>query len=54
MNQQPDLTQITFREDDFQLCHVDEKLDIDRNFSSQSYWKEAWVRFRKTAWQYLP
>lgn len=47
MNQQPDLAQITFREDDFQLCHVDEQLDIDRNFSSQSYWKEAWVRFRK-------
>lgn len=47
MSQQPDPVQMRFLENDFQLCHTDEKLDIDRNFSSQSYWREAWDRFRK-------
>ena len=47
MIQRTELPEMTFLENDFQLCHVDEKLDIDRNFSSQGYWKEAWVRFCK-------
>lgn len=40
------LKEIKFRPDDFAFQHKDEEL-IDTNFASQSFWKEAFVRFRK-------
>ena len=36
-----------FLEDDFELCQSDESSFIDTNFASQSYWKDAFARFRK-------
>lgn len=41
------LSQIEFREDDFEFMHQNEEALIDRNFSSQSYWRDALVRFKK-------
>lgn len=37
---------IPFREDDFQLKGA-EQIKIDNNFASQSFWKDAMVRFRQ-------
>lgn len=36
-----------FLPDDFQFCQYDENAFLDKNFASQSYWKDAWTRFRK-------
>ena len=37
---------IRFQEDDFEFQHMDEDL-IDTNFASQSFWKDAYMRFKK-------
>ncbi len=42
------LSQIDFREDDFEFQHKDGFEHIDTNFASQGYWKEALARFRKS------
>ncbi len=40
------LKAIQFQEDDFEFQHMDEDL-IDTNFASQSFWKDAFARFKK-------
>ena len=40
------LAEIAFKEDDFQLRGVEET-KLDMNFASQSFWKDAMLRFRK-------
>ncbi len=42
---------IQFREDDFEFQHMNEDL-IDTNFASQSFWKDAFVRFKKNKGAY--
>lgn len=37
---------IQFQKDDFEFQHMDEEL-IDTNFASQSFWKDAYMRFKK-------
>ena len=37
---------IRFQEDDFEFQHMDEDL-IDTNFASQSFWKDAYMKFKK-------
>ncbi len=37
---------IEFQEDDFEFQHINEDL-IDTNFASQSFWRDAFVRFKK-------
>lgn len=39
------LSTIEFREDDFEFRNKDHFEHIDTNFASQSYWKDAFVRF---------
>ncbi len=41
------LSRIEFREDDFEFQHEGGFEHIDTNFASQSYWKDALVRFKK-------
>lgn len=41
------LQSIEFLEDDFEFQHKDGFEHVDTNFASQSYWKEALIRFRK-------
>jgi oligopeptide transport system permease protein len=46
MSNKPDIGGITFREDDFQLKGA-QGTKLDMNFASQSFWKDAYARFRR-------
>lgn len=41
------LEQLTFEPDDFEMANQDFSKHLDSNFTSQSHWKDAFIRFKK-------